>query len=69
VVMPGMNGRELAARMAEVRPEVRTLFASGHTSDVMLRHGLLESGLQFIAKPYTPHTLAAKVRAVLDAGQ
>ncbi len=68
VVMPGMNGRELAARMAEARPETRTLFASGHTSDVMMRHGLLESGLHFIAKPYTPHTLAAKVRAVLDGG-
>ncbi len=68
VVMPGMNGRELAARMAEVRPEARTLFTSGHTSDVMLRHGLLEAGLHFIAKPYTPHTLAAKVRAVLDGG-
>ena len=68
VVMPGMNGRELASRMAEIRPEARTLFASGHTADVMLRHGLLESGLHFIAKPYTPHTLAAKVRAVLDAG-
>ena len=68
VVMPGMNGRELALRLAEVRPEARTLFASGHTADVMLRHGLLESGLHFIAKPYTPQTLAAKVRAILDAG-
>ncbi len=68
VVMPGMDGRELASRLAEIRPEARTLFASGHTADVVLRHGLLESGLHFIAKPYTPHTLAAKVRAVLDAG-
>jgi PAS domain S-box-containing protein len=68
VVMPGMDGRELATRLAAIRPEARTLFASGHTADVMLRHGLLESGLHFIAKPYTPHTLAAKVRAVLDAG-
>jgi hypothetical protein len=67
VVMPGMDGRELAARLTEIRPQARTLFASGHTADVMLRHGLLESGLHFIAKPYTPHTLAAKVRAALDA--
>jgi PAS domain S-box-containing protein len=67
VVMPGMNGRELASRLAEIRPEARRLFASGHTADVMLRNGLLESGLHFIAKPYTPQSLAAKVRAVLDA--
>jgi two-component system cell cycle sensor histidine kinase/response regulator CckA len=66
--MPGMNGRELAARMEGIRPGIKTLFTSGHTDDVMLRHGLLEPGLQFIAKPYTPNTLAAKVRAVLDAG-
>ncbi len=69
VVMPEMNGRELAARMAGIRPEIRTLFTSGHPSDVMARHGLLEPGLHFIAKPYTPHTLATKVRAVLDAGE
>jgi two-component system, cell cycle sensor histidine kinase and response regulator CckA len=69
VVMPGMNGRELAARMEGIRPGIKTLFTSGHTDEVMLRHGLLEPGLQFIAKPYTPNTLAAKVRAVLDAGQ
>jgi PAS domain S-box-containing protein len=68
VVMPEMNGRELAVRMALIRPETRILFTSGHPSDVMLRHGLLEPGPHFIAKPYTPHTLAAKVRAVLDAG-
>jgi PAS domain S-box-containing protein len=68
VIMPGMNGRELAARMEGIRPGIKTLFTSGHTDDVMLRHGLLEPGLQFIAKPYTPNTLAAKVRAVLDAG-
>ena len=68
VVMPEMNGRELAARMGRIRPAIRTLFTSGHPNDVMLRHGLLEPGLHFIAKPYTAHTLAAKVRAVLDAG-
>jgi PAS domain S-box-containing protein len=68
VVMPGMNGRELAQHIEGIRPEIRTLFASGHTDDVILRHGLLARGLHFIAKPYTPHTLAAKVRAVLDAG-
>ena len=67
--MPAMNGRELAVRMALMGPETRTLFTSGHPSDAMSRHGLLEPGLHFIAKPYTPHTLAAKVRAVLDAGQ
>jgi two-component system cell cycle sensor histidine kinase/response regulator CckA len=66
LVMPEMNGRELAVRMARVRPDIRTLFTSGHPSDAMSRHGLLEPGLHFIAKPYTPHTLAAKVRAVLD---
>jgi two-component system cell cycle sensor histidine kinase/response regulator CckA len=68
LVMPGMNGWELAARLEDMRPGIRILFTSGHPSDVMSRHGLLEPGLRFIPKPYTPHTLAARIRAVLDAG-
>ena len=66
VVMPGMGGRELAERVAELRPEIKVLFASGYTDDVTLRHRLLERGVMLMDKPFTVHSLAGKVREVLD---
>jgi two-component system, cell cycle sensor histidine kinase and response regulator CckA len=66
VVMPGMNGRDLAVRLAATRPGLRTLFTSGYTDHGIVHQGLLEPGLHFLPKPYTPQTLAEKVRAVLD---
>ena len=69
VVMPGMNGRDLALRLAAIRPGLRTLFTSGYADRGIVHQGLLEPGLHFLPKPYTPQSLAAKVRAVLDAGQ
>jgi len=67
VVMPGMNGRDLALRLAAIRPGLRTLFTSGYADRGIVHQGLLEPGLNFLPKPYTPQTLAEKVRAVLDA--
>jgi two-component system cell cycle sensor histidine kinase/response regulator CckA len=67
VIMPGMNGRELAVHLVARRPSIRTLFSSGYTDDIVVHHGLVDAGLQFLGKPYTPQALAAKVRAVLDA--
>ena len=66
VVMPGMNGRELATQLALRNPEMKVLFTSGYTEDVISHHGVLAEGVSFIGKPYTPSALARKVREVLD---
>ena len=67
VVMPGMSGRELWDRLRVLRPDSRVLFMSGYTDDVIARHGVLEPGIAFLQKPFTPLGLAQKVREVLDA--
>lgn len=66
IIMPGMNGRELARILQERLPGLKVLFTSGYTDDIIVRHGVLEPGLNFIGKPYTPQMLASKVRQVLD---
>jgi len=66
VVMPGMGGRELAGRLADIRPEIKVLYTSGYTDDTILRHGVLERTAHFISKPYKQTELTRKVRAVLD---
>ncbi|NLH47759.1 MAG: PAS domain S-box protein [Myxococcales bacterium] len=66
VIMPGMNGKMLAMELLKTRPEIRVLFTSGYTENVIVHHGVLDEGIHFIGKPYTPQTLARKVREVLD---
>jgi CheY-like chemotaxis protein len=65
VVMPGMNGRDLATRVIALRPAIKVLFASGYTDDAIFRHGVLDDGSRFISKPYAPAELRRKVREAL----
>ena len=67
IVMPEMNGKELAAQVAALRPGVKTLFMSGYTADVIASHGVLESDIAFIPKPFSKNDLLTKVRQVLDS--
>ncbi len=65
IIMPGMNGSALAERIKELKPEVRVLYMSGYTDDVIGRHGVLEPGTPFLQKPFTPRALGEKLRELL----
>jgi two-component system cell cycle sensor histidine kinase/response regulator CckA len=65
-VMSGPGGPEVARRICELRPGVRVLFMSGYTHDAISRKGVLDDGIEFIAKPFTAAELRARVRKVLD---
>jgi PAS domain S-box-containing protein len=67
VVMGGISGRELAERLKAKRPATRVLFMSGYTEDAIIRHGVYTAQASFIGKPFSPASLTAKVRDVLDA--
>jgi DNA-binding response OmpR family regulator len=67
VVMPGMGGRELAEHVVGERAGLRVLFMSGYTEDEVLHRGVSAEAMAFLAKPFTPEALVARVRAVLDA--
>jgi len=66
VVMREMGGPELARRVQEIRPTARVLFMSGYTDSAIVHQGMLEPGIAFLPKPFTPSALAGKVRQVLD---
>jgi len=66
VIMPKKNGKEVYKEIKRIRPEVKALFISGYTADVMHKKGILEKGINFIAKPVSPDKLLRKVREVLD---
>jgi CheY-like chemotaxis protein len=67
VVMPEMGGRQLLDAVRKHRPGLRVLFMSGYTDDAVLLHGVVEATDAFIQKPFTPLSLARKVREVIDA--
>jgi len=66
VVMPQMNGRELAERLCARRPGLKVLFVSGYPDDDVLRHGVERGRMELLSKPFTSDQLAGRVRAVLD---
>lgn len=66
VVMPEMNGRELAKLIRDIKPGLKCLFTSGYTANVIAHRGILDEGINFIQKPFSMQTLAAKVREILD---
>lgn len=65
VVMPGMNGRDLARQVAALHPTVKTLFMSGYTANVIAHHGVLDTGVHFLEKPFSKKDLATKIREAL----
>jgi len=66
VVMPEMNGRDLAKNLLSIYPDIKRLFMSGYTANVIAHHGVLDEGVCFIQKPFSPNQLGGKLREVLD---
>ena len=69
VVMPRMNGQVLTQRLLQLRPSIRVLFTSGYTANVIVHHGVLNEGVEFLSKPYSLERLTQRVREVLDKPQ
>jgi len=69
VVMPKMSGKETAERMQPLYPQMKVIYMSGYTDDSIVQHGVLAPGLNFLEKPFTPESLAQKLREVLDKKQ
>jgi YesN/AraC family two-component response regulator len=69
VVMPGINGRVLAERLAPLHPTMKVLYMSGYTDSFIAGHGVLEEGIHLLHKPFTEEALMRKIRELLDAGK
>ena len=66
VIMPKMNGPELADRLTQLKPNLKVLFTSGYTSNIIVHHGVLNPGVAFLEKPLIMETLSRKIREVLE---
>ena len=66
VILPGMNGRMLAEKLASVRPDTKVLYVSGYTENVIAHRGALYPGTSFLQKPFTKEALSRKIRQLLD---
>jgi YesN/AraC family two-component response regulator len=69
VIMPEMNGRDLAKKLQFLYPQLKCLFMSGYTADVIAHYGVLDEDVHFIQKPFSMKDLAVKVREMLDCGK
>jgi YesN/AraC family two-component response regulator len=67
VIMPKLNGKAAYDAIKEINPNIKSLFVSGYTADILHKKGIFESNINFVSKPIAPQDLARKVRAVLDA--
>jgi signal transduction histidine kinase/ActR/RegA family two-component response regulator len=67
VIMPGLNGQDVALRVRALRPDIRVLFMSGYNEEAVLRHGVLAAGTAFIEKPFSPSVLLERVRSILSS--
>jgi DNA-binding response OmpR family regulator len=66
VIMPKKSGKEAGDAIKAIMPDVRTLYTSGYTADVITARGVIEDGIDFISKPVSPRSLLSKVREILD---
>jgi PAS domain S-box-containing protein len=66
VVMPGKNGKEILTEMREINPEIKVIFISGYTADIIQKRGIMEEGIEFITKPFLKNQVLLKIREVLD---
>ena len=69
VIMPEMNGRQLAEAITAKQPDLKVIYMSGYTDDVIKRHSIMEQGFELISKPLLPRALADKLREVLDGSR
>jgi two-component system cell cycle sensor histidine kinase/response regulator CckA len=67
VIMPEMNGKQLFERISNAYPDVRVLYMSGYTDNVIAHHGVMEAGIHFIQKPFSVRALVAKVQEALES--
>jgi two-component system cell cycle sensor histidine kinase/response regulator CckA len=65
--MPGASGPELVTHLMERRPTLKVIYMSGYTDEAIVHHGVLDTGIAFLHKPYSSETLARKMREVLDS--
>ncbi len=68
VIMPGKNGKEVHSEIKGLKPDIKALFMSGYTANIIHKKGILDSETEFISKPFSPNTFLRKVREVLDKG-
>ena len=67
VIMPDMNGKELSSQILLMRPNIKIIYLSGYTANVIAHHGIIDEGINFLQKPFSRKELSHKIREVLDA--
>jgi two-component system cell cycle sensor histidine kinase/response regulator CckA len=67
--MPKKNGREICEEIQRMRPDIKFIFISGYTADIILQKGIVEEGVEFVTKPFSKNEILRKVRNVLDRGE